>query len=73
MKKTMGNWINNLRDAAQTLTNEQCLGHACHPSITHRDIPFGIIVDVSAVLWTIDCPAKGSVNTIVENFVEIIK
>ena len=31
-----------------------------------RDI--GIIVNVSAVLWTIDCPTKGSVNTLVENF-----
>ena len=29
-----------------------------------RDI--GIIVNVSAVLWTIDCPTKGSVNTFVE-------
>ena len=28
----------------------------------------GIIVNVSAGLWTIDCPTKGSVNTLVENF-----
>ena len=30
--------------------------------------PPGIIVNVSAVLWTIDCPTKGSVNTLVGNF-----
>ena len=39
--QTMAIWINNLRDVAQTLMNDLCLGIVCHPSITHCDMQGG--------------------------------
>ena len=40
-EQTMVIWMNNLRDVAQTLTNDLCFGIVCHPNITHRDMQGG--------------------------------